>query len=851
MDKRLLRRLGMAALILLFATLSLSAAETDPWYIGKRIASFTNTGLQNVPETTVLDIQYKYVGKPFTDELFNQLQGELYGLEDFSYFLAEAKRAGEGNNELEIAMTFYELPFIKTVSITGNDGIKTKDIEGVLVAKQGSFLNDQNIELSKQKILSLYKEKGYADASVESEYTTDDATNTVSLHYTIVENQQKRIGQLVFEGNTNVASDVLSKQLDSKTVSYFNAGYYNPLTIDTDKQKILTYYQSKGYIDAKIVSVRTEDITTEGDKYTKLRVVFTVEEGEQWFFGGIQVEGNTVFTDQQFQSLINMQKGAVLDASRVQQEITAVTDLYWNNGYIFNLISTDMVRNEADKTVTYILKVQENQQAVIEDIRIEGLTKTKPYVFERELTFKKGDIFSKQELIRSAQNIYNTLIVTDVKFDIINGTEQGKVIPVFTVTEGNQMDIQFGATFGGNVDGFPVSGFLQWSDKNLAGTGRDLSISTNLSPDSQTVSLAFNDGWFKNWRWSNGFSFSFERSIKDSTLQRGIGSDYYTGHDATNPEDNPFPYGYESYASYVAANQALPAARYLMTYTYYRLSLGYNTGYTFMFKPGALTIGGGLSIGLNYADYDKNLYDPYEQLIYRYGQGWKFSNRLTLSFAWDGRDRIENTSKGYYLSQGFTYAGGILGGLSNYIRSNSSASGYFTLFTFKLDDQPANVVFGVTSSVSAMFKQYYQNYNTGVWGWYDAKEGATRYEMLYIDGMNIARGFSVVYDQSFLWDNQISISWPLARNVLSAEIYASATAVSPDLQNLSFKDLGWYFSTGIGVKLKVPGFPLGLYLVKNASYLDNTFAWDGGTIFKGSSETSGLKLVLAITTTLY
>ena len=851
MDKRLTRFLVSIVLISALSFSFLSAADTDPWYVGKRIASFSNSGLQNVKESVVLDIQYKYLGKPFSDELFNELQGELYGLEHFLYFLADARRTGEGDNELQIAMTFYELPYIKTTTIEGNQGIKTKDITEVLLAKEGLFIDEQNIELSKQKILALYQEKGYADAQVESEYVIDEATNTADLKYIIRENQQKRIGQIVFEGNEKLSSDMLSKQLSSKQVSYFNSGYYNPSTIETDKQKIITFYQSRGYIDAAITDVRTEDISTEDDTYTRLRVVFTIEEGEQWFFGGIEVEGNTVFSDEQFQSLISMRKGAVLDVSRVQREITAITDLYWNNGYIFNLISSDLIRNEEEKTVTYILKVQENQQAVIEDIRIEGLTKTKPYVFERELTFAKGDIFSKEKLIRSAQNIYNTLIVTDVQFDIINGTEEGSVIPVFTVVEGNQMDIQFGATFGGNVDGFPVSGFLQWSDKNLGGTGRDLAVATNLSPDTQNISISFTDGWFGNRRWSNGLSFNFERSVKENILQRGIGSKYYTGHDETNIEENPFPYGYDSYASYLAADQALPSSRYLMTYTYYRISLGYNTGYTFMFQPGSLNVGGGIAVGLNYAQYDDNVYDPYERLIWLYHDTWQFSNRLTLSFAWDGRDLIENTSRGYYLSQSFTYAGGILGGLSNYIRTSSSASGYLTLFTFDLDEKKANVVLGVTTSLSAMLRQYSKHYDTGVWDWYDAKEGATRYEMLYIDGMNTGRGFSVVFDQAYLWDNQVSISWPLAQNVLSAELYASATGVSPDLNTIKATDLAWYFSMGAGVKLKVPGFPLGLYLVKNATYIDDAFSWEGGNIFKGTSADSGLSLVLAITTTLY
>lgn len=849
MDRRIARRIVCTVLLLIFTLGIISAADNTPWYMGKRIASFTNKGLANANESVILDIQFKYLGKPFSDRLFNELQGELYALEYFLYFLAEAERTGEGDNELKIAFDFYELPFIKSVVVEGNSGIKTRDITDVLLAKTGTFLETQAIERSKDSIVSLYQDKGYAEAVVDANYVIDDATNTVVLTFSIDEKKQQRIGEIAFEGNDRISFDTLRKQLDSKPIGYFNPGYFNPNTIIRDRQKLLSYYQSRGYIDAEVLDVRTEDISAEDDQYSRLRVVYPIIEGDQWFFGGIEVRGNTVFTDEQFQALVTMRDGAILDLSRVQRELTLVTDLYWNNGYIFNLISSDMIRDEENKRITFVLNVQENQQAIIEEIRFEGLTKTKEYVFARELTFAEGDVFSKEKLMRSAQNIYNTLIVTDVQFDIINGSEEGKVIPVFTVVEGNQMDIQFGATFGGNVDGFPVSGFLQWSDKNLGGTGRDLAISTNLSPDTQSFSVSFSDGWFGDRRWSNGISFNFERSQKTNTLQRGIGSEYFKGSTAVF-EDNPYPLGYDSYASYKAANQALPASRYLMDYTYYRISIGYNTGYTFMFAPGALTVGSGLSIGLNYADYDDSIYDPYEYLIWQYHESWKFSNRLMLSFAWDGRDRIENTSRGYYLSQTFTYAGGILGGLSNYIRTSSSASGYVTLFSFDLDDRPANVVLGATTTVSAMLPQYYNHSENGL-GWYDAKQGATRYEMLYIDGMNTGRGFNVVFDQAYIWDNQVSISWPLAHNVLSAEIYASATGAKADLDDVNPSALSWYYSMGAGVKLRVPGFPLGLYLVKNASYINNTFTWAEGPIFKNQRADSGLKLVLAITTTLY
>jgi outer membrane protein insertion porin family len=44
-----------------------------------------------------------------------------------------------------------------------------------------------------------------------------------------------------------------------------------------------------------------------------------------------------------------------------------------------------------------------------------------------------------------------------------------------------------------------------------------------------------------------------------------------------------------------------------------------------------------------------------------------------------------------------------------------------------------------------------------------AKSGATKYEMLYIDGMNIGRGFTPVFDQSFCGTTCLSSAFPSFR----------------------------------------------------------------------------------------
>ena len=216
---------------------------------------------------------------------------------------------------------------------------------------------------------------------------------------------------------------------------------------------------------------------------------------------------------------------------------------------------------------------------------------------------------------------------------------------------------------------------------------------------------------------------------------------------------------------------------------------------------------------------------------------------------WDGRDLIRNTTRGYLLSASYTYAGGILGGLSNYNRLSFSAAGFHSLYSYVNEEgQQKSLVVSLTSSVSVMLDQYWGR--EGRWDWYNAKMGATKYEMLYIDGMNIGRGFDVQYDKAFLWHNQLELTFPIVYQVLAAEAFVSATGVTSELSELGqFSNIDWYFAGGIGIRMQIPGFPLGLYIVKNATWdHSNGFAWDSGFLFQDSL---GLKIVLAITTSLY
>ncbi len=812
------------------------------WWIGKPIKEFKYVGLKNVAKDTIDDVTYKYIGKQFSKQLYTELEADLNRLAVFSLFQAEAGRSGESRNDLAITFTFTELPQVDQITYQGNVGLKTKNLEEVVTVKKGEFLSWNQANTSKEALKNLYLERGYVAVAVDSSYTVDPETNKLALVFTIVEGRQSKVGEIAFEGNALLASNLLQKELSLKVQSLFNSGNYVETKLAADIQALELAYKSRGYVDASVTDTRLEELSASDDPVRRLKITFVLSEGEQWKLGGIQVEGNTIYSDEDIQRVLTMKAGAVLDIQKVQSEIGKIADLYWNEGYVENSIELVEKRDNTARTITYVVKITERPQASVEEIFITGLVKTKPYVLERELTLKSGDVFSKEKYLQSAQNLFNTGLLTDVKPTIGYGTKENSLIVTYNVTEGNQMNIGFGATFGGNVGGFPVSGFLSWSDTNLGGTGRDLSISTELAPDSQTLSVSFSDGWVKDKRWSNALSLSFEHSSRSNGLVLADGSP-----DTSDRNNLAYPKPFTSYDQWVAAGKPTPDAEYLMPYEYYQLSLGYNTGYTFMFTAGRLSLGFGPTFTINRAEYDASSFVPYDYLISQYAQGWRFSNRLGLSASWDGRDLIANTTRGYVLSQSLIYAGGVLGGLSNYIRTSTGASAYLKIFEIP-GEKPTPGVVSFNTALSMMFDQW--DYDGTGWDW---NINASKYEYLYIDGMTMARGISPVFYKKLLWDNSLEFSIQIAENLLWAEAFVSATGVREELSGItSLGSLDWYYAAGAGIRLKIPGFPLGLYMVKNAHLLSGqAFQWEGGSIFKGTSDDSGLKLVLAITTSIF
>lgn len=847
---RLNRFSGILLLFILPALFLQAQTSGDAWYLDKPIEEVRFEGLRHVKESDLRGITSEVIGKPLTEGELIDLKSKLYALNFFQRFTVEAEEGSRGTDSVILVFTVTERPIVEKIVIEGNRKIRTGEILEAIQLKRDDIVTSVRIKSDEEAIAALYMDKGYPEAAVTSASELNEATNTADVTFTVDEGSQVRIEEIRFSGNAFVSADTLRDKLVSKEQSLFSSGILKEASIQQDRAAIEKYYQEQGFIDARVAEVGREVSSVESGRRLMV-LTYYVEEGRQWKYGGITFEGNELFTDEELASYIRLEKGDFINLPRLQTDLSRVSDLYYNDGYIFNSLVPEETRNNQDGTVSYTLRITEKGRAHIEDIIVKGNEKTKDFVLYREIPIETGDVFSKDKVLQSMQNLYNTGLFSAVSPETPYGSAEGLMDLVFTVEEARTTDIQFGITFTGGVGRYPVIGFLKWTDHNFRGLGQEFSIGSEVSGSKQSLDFGFSDNWLFGKRFSAGVNFSFAHLLHDGIMQ-DVEGPTFTPEQYDNGEAAPDPYtSYEEWQTALSNGETIDDA-YLMEYDEWNVSLGLNGGYTFLTTLGRVGLGTGVNSTLSYVDYDPELYTPYNPAIRDNLNVWQFNNRLYATVSWDKRDYIYSPTRGWYLSETLTYSGGLLFGETHYLKSQTKAQWYKKLLDIPTSPSWSfRTILAAQTNLSFMFPQWYYNADLGEW---TTGINASDSQKLYTDGMTIARGWDIQRGKEALWDNWIELRVPISDQVLWSDLYISSTGAWDNLDG--FNQMGiedFRFSMGGGIRLIIPGLPLGLYLVKTFNFTeDGSIAWGGGPIFSDPDDPSkGLKLVLSLTTGLF
>ena len=187
----------------------------------------------------------------------------------------------------------------------------------------------------------------------------------------------------------------------------------------------------------------------------KAVVVYKVKENP--VLKGVNPQGVTLVNKATLDKLFGV--GKMFNYKEAQSAMMRILADYKQNGYIF---VTPVSMNIRDDGILDLVVLE----GIVEDIKINGIHKTKPNTVLREMRFKKGDVINSKLVQRSIHRLYALDIFDDVEINAEQGSKPGYYVLNIEVDEGNNAMINIGAAYSRSNG---LVGTLSLKDKNLTG----------------------------------------------------------------------------------------------------------------------------------------------------------------------------------------------------------------------------------------------------------------------------------------------------------------------------------------------------------------------------------------------
>ena len=481
----------------------------------------------------------------------------------------------------------YQLKQRPRISEVNYHGIKKgerEDLEAKLGLKKGFQITPNVLDRAKILIEKFFDGKGFKNVDVNIQQKDDMAhEGEVILDIYIDKNEKTKIHRIYFEGNNALTARQLKKAMKktnekfslfndwkSSILEMFSTKKFTTEEYENDKNNLISKYNEYGYRDAVLLA---DSVVNFNEK--KVDIFLKVDEGEKYYLKDIRFVGNTKYSTDYLMAVLGMKPGEVYNQKKLNDRLSmdedAVSNIYFNNGYLF--FNADPVEVEVENdSIALEIRIQEGPQATINRVIINGNDRLYEDIVRRELRTKPGKLFSREDLMRSVREIAQMghFDPENMNPRPIPDPENGTVDIEYNLVSKANDQIEFSAGWGQTgVIGKLSLKFTNFSMKNFLnpksykgiipqGEGQTLTLSGQTNGRYyQAYSISFLDPWFGGKRpntLSVSAYFSKQTDISTSYLSNAYNSYnpyyYYGGYPGYG---GYYGYGYDPYGSYELA----------------------------------------------------------------------------------------------------------------------------------------------------------------------------------------------------------------------------------------------------------------------------------------------------------
>lgn len=527
--KGLSQFLVLGVFLILFSSTGLSGQTAEP-VVAEIDIEFVD--IRNVSDEAILARLQIREGMPFNQNLVDRSIRSLYRTRLFDYIEARTEELPGG--QVRVVFTVQARYKIGRIEIEGNDKLRTSRLRREVESRIGQSLDERRIRRDADKILELYRDKGYTEARVDYTVDRNPATGEGAVTFIINEGQKLKIADVNFVGNTAFRAGKLKKQMETRKRWFLSwltgSGRFDEVKFQEDLERLRTLYLNEGYLD---VSIPESNVTLDYPDPGKIVITIRIDEGRQYRVGDIRFEGNTIFQTPILYASLDLLPGDVFSPETLDKDVERLTNIYGAVGYLETSVRPERRANIDTGAIDIIYNVRESEKFDVESVLIEGNTKTKSTVIIRELALSPGRTFNLVYMKNSEAILRNTRFFEEVQLSPEATNVPGKRNLKIRLKEGRTGNFQFGAGFSSlerAVVFFEISqsnfDLFKWRSPFLQGDGQKFRFRGSLGSSSNEVVLAFEEPWLFERRLAFGFeAFRRETDFNSTTyneLRTGI-----------------------------------------------------------------------------------------------------------------------------------------------------------------------------------------------------------------------------------------------------------------------------------------------------------------------------------------
>lgn len=647
-------------------------------------------GNRRIPKESVFARLFSRQGSPYDA---STVERDFNSLWNTGYFEDVRIERAEGAGCTQLIIYVREKPTIGEINYKGLNAVTVSDVlERDKKAKVGVTVESQydptRIKRKEVVLKGLLAEHGHQFATVRTEIKTIPPAR-VSITFVVKEGPTVKVGKIGFTGNERISSRLLRDAMkNSKPIGIPHsiiledlfARTFDATKLDEDVERVRQAYRDRGYFKMQpgepITKVRDSGginiFTLRPSTGKRIDIELPLDEGARYKLAGIVFTNydKATVNPNNLRAQFAQKDGEFFNATLFGKGLENLRKAYGSLGFI-NFVGTPTPSfDEAKKTITLNIDVDQGKRFYVSRIEFSGNTITRDRVIRRELLLEEGQQYNNQlwelSILRLNQLNYFDTLKADQDSETRTNAEEGTVDLLLKLKEKGKNSIGLNGGLSGLSGSFIG---LNYETNNFLGLGETLSVVANIGDLSRNLTLGFTEPYLRNKPISLGFQVS-----------------------ATKYDYNPA----KSYGSTGTATNLTNAQQSLLTnYNQSSTGLTVSVGYPIRRSFKRLGVSYALSKS-NITTFNENTRNVFETLNFRSGiaatssLGGIISSVITPSFTYSSVDRAAGPHSGRDFNLAVQIAGA--GGNVKYFSPVASFRQFYPMKGLRISRDGHNVL---------------------------------------------------------------------------------------------------------------------------------------------------------------